>query len=487
MKKNLLTAAVVAGFAGAAGLANAVELNPDGLGQVLIYPYYTVNAGQTTVLSVVNTTSLAKAVKVRFLEGYNSQEVLDFNLFLSAYDVWTANVFALSATGGGNILTDDKSCTNPDLRNRPTKLPDGRSYEPFRNNQYQASGPKGLDRTREGHIELIDMATIAAGSALEAGVTHVSGTPDDCSVARSVQSSDAALLPPSGGLFGSGTIVNPAIGTIYAYNADAVDGFYAVTSGNLFSGSSSVTPSLAQAQTDATTAVAYNYATASSGGSNLVVTSTYALANAIDAVSSVFTASSINNEYVIEAASGSESEWIVTFPTKRFYVNGATAIAPFTKVFTTASYSCAVVGIQYFDREEQTTFLVDDFSPPPTIQPSSLCYEAQAITFQNAADYVAGNGVGKVLGSKLTTNVDPRGNGGFQSGWMSLNLDPGAEPHALRASLDGDVFHGLPVTGFLAVNYINANNGAPGVLANYSGLYRHRSKRNCTNQGGACS
>ena len=159
MKKNLLTAAVVAGFAGVAGLANAVELNPDGLGQVLIYPYYTVNAGQTTVLSVVNTTNLAKAVKVRFLEGYNSQEVLDFNLFLSAYDVWTANVFALSATGGGNVLTDDKSCTNPDLRSRPTKLPDGRSYEPFRNNQYQASGPKGLDRTREGHIELIEMAT----------------------------------------------------------------------------------------------------------------------------------------------------------------------------------------------------------------------------------------------------------------------------------------------------------------------------------------
>ena len=64
-----------------------------------------MNAGQTTVLSVVNTTNLAKAVKVRFLEGYNSQEVLDFNLFLSAYDVWTANVFALSATGGGNVLT----------------------------------------------------------------------------------------------------------------------------------------------------------------------------------------------------------------------------------------------------------------------------------------------------------------------------------------------------------------------------------------------
>ena len=92
MKKNSLTTAVVAGIAGVAGfagLANAVELNPDGLGQVLIYPYYTVNKSQDSLFSVVNTTGVGKAVKVRFLEGYNSREVLDFNLFLSPNDVWT--------------------------------------------------------------------------------------------------------------------------------------------------------------------------------------------------------------------------------------------------------------------------------------------------------------------------------------------------------------------------------------------------------------
>ena len=77
-------------------MAGAVNLNPDGLGQVLLYPYYTVNGGQQTVLSVINTTAVGKAVKVRFLEGYNSREVLDFNLFLSEFDVWTASVFALS-------------------------------------------------------------------------------------------------------------------------------------------------------------------------------------------------------------------------------------------------------------------------------------------------------------------------------------------------------------------------------------------------------
>ena len=45
MNRKNLTAAVLAGLAGAAGLAGtaqAVNLNPDGLGQLLIYPYYTL-------------------------------------------------------------------------------------------------------------------------------------------------------------------------------------------------------------------------------------------------------------------------------------------------------------------------------------------------------------------------------------------------------------------------------------------------------------
>jgi hypothetical protein len=91
MNRKNLTAAVLAGLAGAAGIAGtaqAVNLNPDGLGQVLLYPYYTTNAGNATLLSVVNTTDSAKAVKVRFKEGYNSREVLDFNMYMSAYDVW---------------------------------------------------------------------------------------------------------------------------------------------------------------------------------------------------------------------------------------------------------------------------------------------------------------------------------------------------------------------------------------------------------------
>ena len=169
MNRNSLTTAVVAGIAGVVGIANmanAVNLNPDGLGQVLLYPYYTVNAGQQTLLSVVNTTSNGKAVKVRFLEGYNSREVLDFNLFLSPYDVWTSTVFKLSDGGasgdGAGIFTKDNSCIAPKFASTAAGVP--AAYQAFLHYAYTGSasdgGPTGDDRTLEGHFEMISMAEV---------------------------------------------------------------------------------------------------------------------------------------------------------------------------------------------------------------------------------------------------------------------------------------------------------------------------------------
>ena len=172
MKKNALTNAVIAGIAGVAGIAsvaNALNINPDGLGEVLIYPYYTVNGGNQTLISVVNTTDAGKAVKVRFLEGRNSREVLDFNLYLSPFDVWTASAFSISDTGPnnpGNIVTLDNSCTVPRIKGNASLpvLANGNRYRPFFNYAYTGTfneaGPDTLDRTREGHFEMIDMAEI---------------------------------------------------------------------------------------------------------------------------------------------------------------------------------------------------------------------------------------------------------------------------------------------------------------------------------------
>ena len=181
-QKSLYAALAGLGALGATGAAQAVSVNPDGLGQVLIYPYYTVRArhaspatarAYNSLLSVVNSTASAKAVKVRFLEGKNSREVLDFNLYLSAKDVWIA---AVIPTGdGAGIYTADKSCTTPMVSSSSA------SPTLFVNYAYSGSNDDkadtSLDRTREGYVEIIEMGDIVAPTADVRRVTHVGGVP----------------------------------------------------------------------------------------------------------------------------------------------------------------------------------------------------------------------------------------------------------------------------------------------------------------------
>lgn len=484
MKKNSLTTAVIAGIAGVAGfasLANAVDLNPDGLGQVLLYPYYTVEKGQQTYLSVVNTSSRGKAVKVRFLEGYNSREVLDFNLWLSRYDVWTATIFALEDIGleseGAAILTRDRSCTSPAFSEGDGTV-GGAPYVSFRSYAYAGdSGPQGIARTREGHFEIIEMATLTGST--EGAITHgSSGAPGGCGTVRGLSSANADMSAPSGGLFGGGAVANVGQGTYFAFNADALEGWSAEVR---FTGTGSLLPSLAQA-IDPSGATA----TAFVPLGTYVATSVYSAANAIDAVSATLTADAIYNEYIVEPSIGANSDWVVTFPTKRFYVDstvssGPVPIAPFVQAFT-GGRSCVVVGINLYNREEgTTTAAASDFSPtPPGDPPSSLCRETNVISF---LDVNTAPTASAVLGSKLVSNVRPSvGN----DGWLKLNLDPASERHALRPSTNGNVFHGLPVTGFWATNLVNEN-VSEGVMSNYSGVYRHRASRSCTAGESTCS
>ena len=96
MKKNVLALSIAAmigglGFAGAASAQVAVDtlqVNESGTGHMLLMPYYTAQNGNMTVFHVVNTdTSNGKAMKVRFRGASNSDDVLDFQVFMSPGDV----------------------------------------------------------------------------------------------------------------------------------------------------------------------------------------------------------------------------------------------------------------------------------------------------------------------------------------------------------------------------------------------------------------
>ena len=502
MKRNSLTTAVVAGIAGVAGfagLANAVDLNPDGLGQVLIYPYYTVNKGQDTLISVVNTTDVGKAVKVRFLEGYNSREVLDFNLFLSAFDVWTAAVSQVSDDGGAQINTADKSCIDfiPSFPYPFSSAaytggvagPGGASYP-------KDSGPQTIDRTREGYLEMIEMGDIIVGSDLEAAITHVQdgtydgGTPDCGAPVGDDVATDADLTNPTGGLFGAGSIVNVQEGTFFGYNSDAIEGF---TEAKLYTTPSSLQPTLQSASTPSVvdSGVARSFVF-TDGGRLLTVD----YPRGEDAVSAIFMADSIYNEYFIDPGLGANSDWVVTFPTKRFYVDKGlypSAITqPFAEPFA-GGVSRVELTMSTWDHEEGSSETVPPRCPsPPTdqcfLQAPYLPYEVNIITFVAQGDAAPSESL--VFGSALYKTIPPFGLGG----WARIAMAAGdSGNHILTGGVTSAasgsaavVLPGLPATGFYAMNVINAN-AAPGKLANYSGVYRHRAHRSCTGTDPACS
>lgn len=539
MKKSSLTTAVVAGLAGAAGLvnvSNAVNINPDGMGQVLIYPYYTVNADLATLVSVVNTTNDVKAVKVRFLEGRNSQEVLDFNLYLSPFDVWTGAVTAVDAdddTAGAVLTTDDTSCTVPAI---PA------AGFPFVNFQYASNlddgGPYGLDRTREGHLEIIEMGRVVddedtsaatgtsvegqdpvpgdTGEALATAATHItladgSREPADCGALLDAWSTggvwdasagDADIDEPNGGLFGGASIVDVVGGSNLSYNADAIDGFFTIEDANLHSDPGTIEPTLARAQTDT-----LGGATARIFDNGTLITLDYATGTP-DAVSAVFMHDAIFNEFVTSSSLGAASEWVVTFPTKLLHLRLEEGVTPggrlpFTApdededdvpAFVAGVGACEPVGLFFRDREETAPGNQPDViipsPPPPVVQNPglNLCYEAQVIAF-NQDNVGEGFNPSAVLGSQYALNINlcrtfnPDGScdaqGAFDAGWIRMDL--GDEDNYLDSiDVDGDGVYsrafGLPATGFWAADYINSNVSA-GVLANFSGLHRHRGDR----------
>jgi len=482
--------AVVAGIAGVAGfasLANAVELNPDGLGQVLVYPYFTVNKGQDTLVSVVNTDSVnAKVVKVRFLEGYNSREVLDFNLFLSPNDVWTGAVSQLGS--GAGVKTADRSCTFPPFKNTaPITAQPFRTYA-FDGTLYGANGkdgaPTDVSRTREGYLEMIQMADVAPDTDLFATILHDNGVPecDNALIGNSITGS-TELSPPTGGLFGSGSIVNVGQGTFFGYNADAIDGFFNTVH---ITKSGDLEPSLSSADVPA---VAYVF----NGGSLLTLDYT---GQEVDAISALYQADTLYNEYLTAPGLGAATDWVITFPTKRFYVDKvyvAAAVQPFNQLFNKVSN--VEVALTPYDQEEGTVVQQNcdpanptpgsdcDWSPSPPIDvlPSSLPYEVNVISFLDPEAEGAGTTSG-VLGSTLVFNVPP-----FASaGWIRLDLASGnGGNHLLRPAANGTQLRGLPATGFEVYNVVNSN-VKDGVMANYGGLFRHRASKSCASAT-ACS
>ena len=471
-------------------VSSGVYLSSSSIGEALIYPYYTVNGENSTLISILNTTPNGKAIKVRFLEGYDGRDSLDFNLYMSPYDVWVGQISALQG-GGAGIFTNDNSCTVPAL---PHSLDNALSFSTV---SFDGTGVQGLDggptdvsRTREGHIEIIEMGTVtnATQDSLTA-ISHADGVPINCGQISEAwhaggywsQDPNVDLAAPSGGLAGQGTILDIAAGTVEAYVADALAGFYLPDSNAIHTNPNDLKPNIG------------------SGSS----TSAYVFLNdipkaldysrSIDAVSAVFMTASLQNEYWTGQGIAAASEWVVTFPTKRFYVDPyyvkQSAIQPFENVFTGESsptaQSSSAVRLSYFNREEKPLDPCFNVNPcrHPTPSPT-LKYDSQVVTFnQNDLGTSSYSVIGSslILSSNLTSlNV----NTGAAYGWALVDLTSQDGQQALTDA-QGNTLKGLPATGFWAGQFINGD--INGVLANFTAAYKHKTSSICTkSSGGSC-
>ncbi len=512
---------VMGGLAGVshktlAANATDVVLNEGGIGNYLFTPYFTTQKDNNTLVSIVNNDAVnGKIVKVRFRGAANSEDLLDFQVFLSPSDVWTASL-TQGADGKTVITTPDKSCTLPSIGTAPT------ADRTFKTNRLVSVYPGALGpvlttdeqknaQTREGYIEYLNMADVVPGSPLFGAIKHVNGVAPCTPSMMAVLSSTAAgvagtgpivedandisalgLSAASGGLSGTWSIFSNAQTKAYGDNhiaVEAVDG-----AGNPARGQISYAPQLAQGITDtgAPASVVLNgtadpvlRASVNSvmwndlpDMSTPVQRGERRPLRSINNLSAALSKDTLNNEFVATAGAGAvpwDTDWVVTHATRRYNAtlnsSGGIAERPGNQFYSTDAVTgnltpritaggymlCQSGVITGYDREEGTAGVA--FSPSSQFP---FCGEVNTISFNRASQALNASVTNQVV--TLTVDGQP-----IQAGWAKLALRKNGRSDAL----------GAPVVGYSATSAINTS-----THGNFGYNNRHRWTRPVPNKEG---
>ena len=515
---------------------SAMYLNHQGTGETLLFPFYSTENGNNTYINFANSTDGYKAVKVRLLEAQNSQEVLDFNLYLSPQDHFS---FAITATveGGAKLITADNSCTVPAIPEdgvafRSSKyLGDKQLSDPVNETDFDNTS---VERTQAGYVEIIEMGQLDPSSApvidkagladpmvaainAAAAITHDGdGEPADCNILvrawsradgedgvwlaqsrTTVLTGDAEFLPAwaGGGLYGYATVINVPEGTAFGYDAVAIaDHVAAGASGSdMHYKPGDIRPNFGDDALDTSAIVSIDgEALTLDFDGDYPTEST----ERVQALNATLMASEIYNDYVTDPLIAAKTDWLLNFPTKAFHVNGTEPVEPFSELWTGRT-ACEPSGLTSKDREESVaTTLPDeedpDFSPAPPTPPGPgpqnsdvpLCYEATLVQFGD--EPAAGT-------SAVTVGVNAFIDA--ENGWAKLSFLPTEIDSTLdQCDIDGDIttatdlenpcsrtidagdaqLYGLPVVGFAFQKYVNGDIDGSGVLANYAMATVHK-------------
>lgn len=421
MKKNVLALSIAAmvgglGFVGAAsagvivgtgaaptaavlGATNATvfELNEGGTGHNLVVPYFTAQNGNMSVLHLVNTDTLnGKAVKVRFRGAANSDDLMDFQVFLSPQDVWTAAV-TQGSNGILQLVSSDNTCTLPKLNSAPLATDQGKvaGKAGFFNGTTARLNPKlSADAlaagSREGYVEIFNMADIpstsvygtpAARSALYKTIKHNTSGVAECDSAvlsaavlntnYTVEADAAAagLATPTTGLMADWYIMNvpqtttfsgaataltavsaPGVAgrgnfVLFPQRATAVDAATAnlVTADPLFRSANVATGknldgSLAGAAVTTPVIAAGQYDLPDMSTPYLTALSATAPMTQAQDLSRQLATRNVINQYANDASVTGKTDWVFSMPTRRYSValnyNGSSTTTAAARVFS---------------------------------------------------------------------------------------------------------------------------------------------------------
>ena len=510
------SADVIPGAGGAGNMTTAtatgLAVNNGGIGHALITPYFNAQGGNATLISLVNTDLVnGKALKVRFRGASNSDDILDFTLLMSPGDIWNATITATGA-GPAEIKTFDRTCSLP-------QLVAGTAY-PFVNNRLTSKDTvNGVNaNTREGYIEIFNMADINMGSALGKTILHSSSGVPTCSTTAintaildtPYTTANEALAVTNGlnttttGLFGDWAIINVPQTTTYSGQMVAIravtvaDGLDARGNFVLFPQSASVYPgTIANVTADPLLRGGFTSVTAANvqtGGVGPAFSAAYydmpdmstpytpATVNLPLIQAANLTASlavkTVKNEYMTDASISGRTDWTFSMPTRRYSVamdysttpsrrvfSGVTAAAPLPLVPwfhsdntginpQNSQQICVGANAQTFFDREEQTKTSGAVFSPGNLTVTQFCGETSVLSF----------GVGLSDPSALAASVARQDTSAsaFTNGWGNIDVT--------NAGV------GLPILGSAFWKATNPGAGA-GFAGTYGFTFEHRFTR----------
>ncbi|MCW8870093.1 MAG: hypothetical protein OQK49_05260 [Proteobacteria bacterium] len=439
--------------------ASAVRVNPQGVGEVLLVPYYTVNNGLNTTVTVTNTTEEVKAIKINIRESLNGYSVSSYNVYLSAFDSWSFVMGAYPSSADGYAGQEFAALASSDNSCAPMLNKSAHEFNPH----VLVNGSEDINRGREGFIEIIEMGVLE-GQLAVAATMNGSGVPNNCALLESAWDNAGSwdvnpnrnLLPVTGGLTAEVDMIDVAQGINYSLPVVALEDFFAEGSiHHTEPGDDSVSLDLAAP-------MASVYANKKS----------YQLSfeRGIDAVSAVLMADKVMSTYNYEADVSGQNETVYTQPTRRFYQSspGYISHTPFpTSNANGCSRDQVYGGVELqqaiWDRESQYNTTAGGVGGVPQPPNNSFCGSVFVQSFVSPGSNQSKSPLTQSNNFQVLFGVS----GGSEQGFTRVGFVDTRPLVGIDINTDKTVhLMGLPIIGVTLKRFTN-NNAAPGIMAQY--------------------